>query len=211
MPAVRFELPKIYPITDRLISGVSHAEQAALLAAAGAGLIQVREKHLSSRGFFDEAKAAIAAAAEYGVPVIINDRVDLAMMLGAAGVHLGQEDVEPIAARRVLGENAVIGYSTHNIEQALAAIKMPVDYIAFGPIFPTSTKENPDPTVGLENLSEIRKAIGDFPLVAIGGITREKASDVFTAGADSIAVISDLISDPFSIEERFAQFTVKIC
>ena len=208
---MKFELPKIYPITDRKISGISHAEQVALLADAGARIVQVREKYLPSRPFFDEANAAVAAAAEKGIPVIVNDRVDIAMMVNAAGVHLGQEDIEPAAARRVLGESAVIGYSTHTLEQALAAITMPVDYIAFGPIFPTSTKENPDPTVGLEMLSRIRGAIGGFPLVAIGGITTVNAAEVFLAGADSIAVISGLISDPALIRERHSEFTVKIC
>lgn len=137
---------------------------------------------------------------------MINDRVDIALMIGAAGVHLGQEDLPPQAARKLLGPNAIIGFSTHTLEQAVEAAKMPVDYIAFGPIFPTSTKENPDPTVGLERLREIREATGKIPLVAIGGITRENAASVFEAGADSIALISDLISHAATIASKYREF-----
>lgn len=201
-----FQLPRIYPITDRRLSGISHAAQITLLSDGGAEFIQIREKELSSAEFFAEAEAAMAVARARGLRIMINDRVDIALMIGAAGVHLGQEDLPPQAARKLLGPNAIIGFSTHTLEQAVEAAKMPVDYIAFGPIFPTTTKENPDPTVGLEKLREIREATGKMPLVAIGGITRDKATSVFEAGADSIAVISDLISNAATIASKYREF-----
>ena len=132
-----------------------------------------------------------------GVKVIVNDRVDIALCAGADGVHLGQDDMPPHAARTLLGEKAVLGFSTHSVGQAVEAVRhLPIDYIAIGPIFATTTKENPDPVVGLEGLRQVRSAIGDFPLVAIGGITRRNATEVFAAGANSVAVISDLLGDP---------------
>ncbi len=129
--------------------------------------------------------------------MIINDRVDIALALGAPGVHLGQDDLPPEAARKLLGDEAIIGYSTHNVAQAIAAANLPIDYIAIGPIFETGTKKNPDPVVGLDGLRAVRDAIGDRALVAIGGITVENAPSVIEAGANSVAVISALLSgDP---------------
>jgi len=145
-----FRLPRVYPITDVSISGLSHAEQVALLAGGGATLVQIREKHAPPLQFYEQAKAAMAVARERGVQIIINDRVDVALAVGADGVHLGQDDLPPEAARRLLGDTAVIGYSTHSLSQALEVTKLPVDYIAIGPIFQTSTKENPSPVVGLD-------------------------------------------------------------
>src|ERR1700750_1762555 len=118
-----FELPKLYPITDRRLSGLSHAEQAARLIEGGAALIQLREKHLSPREFYVEAEAALKIARARGVKLIINDRADIALALGADGVHLGQDDMPPEAARALLGEGAVIGFSTHSAEQAIAAAR----------------------------------------------------------------------------------------
>ncbi len=197
-----FHPPKLYPITDRRLSGLSHAEQIARLSTGGATLVQLREKHLSARDFYDEAKAALRVARERGVRLIINDRVDIALALEADGVHLGQDDMPPDAARRILGERAIIGFSTHTLEQARAAALLPVDYIAVGPIFATSSKENPDPIVGLEMLREVRLNVGSLPLVAIGGITDEGARSALDAGADSIAVISLLLSEPARIAAR---------
>ena len=197
---MKFILPKIYPITDARISGLSHVEQVRRLIAGGARLIQLREKHAGAGEFFDAAVESIAVAREQGVKVIINDRVDIALATGADGVHLGQDDLLPGDARRLLGEHAVIGFSTHSLEQAEAAIESPVDYLAIGPIFSTTTKENPDPVVGIDGLMAVRKAIGDFPLVAIGGITRSNARSVLGEGAVSVAIISDLISNSERIE-----------
>lgn len=189
-----FRLPRVYPITDTQISGLSHAEQVALFAESGATLVQLREKRAPALQFYEAAKAALAVAAERGVQLLINDRVDIALAVGAAGVHLGQDDLAPDVARRLLGNDAVIGYSTHSVAQAIEAAILPIDYLAIGPIFGTSTKENPDPVVGLEGLRAVRSAIGNLPLVAIGGITRENTAAVVEAGADSAAMISGLWS-----------------
>jgi len=195
------QLPRIYPLTDVQLSGLWHAEQVELLSRGGASLIQLREKRLSPREFYEQAKEAVAVAARSGVQLIINDRVDLALAVGAHGVHLGQDDMPPEAARRLLGPNAVIGYSTHNVEQAIAATKLPIDYLAIGPIFATTTKSDTAPVLGLEGLRRVRRAIGAFPLVAIGGITRANAGEVIEAGSDSVAVISAVLSDPPRITE----------
>jgi thiamine-phosphate pyrophosphorylase len=199
-------LSKLYPITDVRVSGLSHAEQVARLSAGGATMVQLREKHLSPRQFYVEAEEALRVARERGVRLLINDRVDIALALGADGVHLGQDDLGPPAARRLLGPAAIIGFSTHNLEQATEAARLPVDYIAVGPIFPTSSKENPDPTVGVEELRRVRLAIGTIPLVAIGGITRLNARAAISAGADSVACISDLLARPAEIERRTREF-----
>jgi thiamine-phosphate pyrophosphorylase len=202
------QLPKVYPITDRLLSGLSHAEQVACLSEGGAGLVQLREKHLSPREFYGEAEEALKTARAWGVRLVVNDRADIALALGAHGVHLGQDDMPPEAARALLGEEAIIGFSTHNVEQALAASQLPVDYIAIGPVFATSSKDNPDPVVGLEGVRRVRDVVGRLPLVAIGGITRENARAVLEAGADSVAVISALLPlcDPSEITRRTRSF-----
>lgn len=203
---MRIHLPKIYPITDTRLSGLSHAEQVRRLGAGGATFVQLREKHLSPREFYREAEDALRVARELGVRLIINDRADIAHALAADGVHLGQDDLPPAAARATLGERAVIGFSTHNEEQAREAIELPVDYLAIGPIFPTSSKENPDPVVGLEGLRRVRRIVGQIPLVAIGGIRPENAREVLRAGADSVAVISLLLDrGPQEIEGRTRQ------
>jgi thiamine-phosphate pyrophosphorylase len=194
--------PKLYAITDARLSGLSHAEQVLRLCLGGARLIQLREKQAGAREFFAEAEAALRVARKAGVRLIINDRVDVALALGADGVHLGQDDLPPEAARRILGERAVIGFSTHNLEQAELAARLPIDYLAIGPIFATSSKENPDPVVGLDGLHRVRRAVPNLPLVAIGGITPENARETLAAGADSLAVISALLSDPPQIEAR---------
>lgn len=183
---------RFYPLTDRLISGLSHAEQVSHLSKVGATLVQLREKNLSPLDFYLAAIEATQVARESGVKLIINDRVDIAMALDADGVHLGQDDLPPQAARELVGPDMIIGFSTHNLEQVLTATKMPIDYIAIGPIFATSTKESPEPAVGLEGLAKARQAAGQIPLVAIGGITSENKKLVLDAGADAIAVISDI-------------------
>ena len=160
---------RLYPLTDRRLSGLSHAEQVSQLSEGGATLVQLREKILSPFEFYTEAEAALRVARERGVKIIINDRVDIALALKADGVHLGQDDLPPEAARRILGPDAIIGFSTHDPEQARLAAQMPVDYIAIGPIFATATKEASDPPVGLEGLRIVRQTVGTIPLVAIGG------------------------------------------
>jgi thiamine-phosphate pyrophosphorylase len=199
-------LPKIYPITDRRVSGLSHLEQVNRLCAGGATVLQLREKDLSPLDFFNEGKRAVARCKELNVTVIINDRVDIALALDVDGVHLGQDDLPPEAARLILGESAIIGYSTHNAEQVKRAVREPVNYIAVGPIFATTSKSNPDAVVGLDGLRRARELVKGLPLVAIGGITLENAPEVINAGADSVALIAALLSPPGSITARMTEF-----
>lgn len=207
-----FELPKLYPITDRRLSGLSHAEQVSRLCDGGAGVVQLREKCLSPREFYREAEEALKVAHERGVKLVINDRADIALALGADGVHLGQDDMPPGAARSLLGAGAIIGYSTHNVAQAVEAARLPVDYIAIGPVFDTSSKGNPDPVVGLEGVRRVRETVGHIPIVAIGGITAETARAVLEAGADSVAVIGALLAhaDPAEIIQRTRDFLARL-
>jgi thiamine-phosphate pyrophosphorylase len=187
---------RLYPVTDRHLSGLSLAEQVALLSEGGAPLIQLREKTDPPAKFYAEAKMALDIARERGVKIIINDRVDIALALRADGVHLGQEDLPPEAARRILGSAALIGFSTHNLEQAKRAASMPIDYVAIGPIFPTATKKSENPSVGLEGLRILRQTLGPIPIVAIGGITAQNIESVIEAGAHAAAVISDIWTPP---------------
>ena len=209
---MKFELPKLYPITDRRLSGLAHAEQVARLCEGGARVVQLREKHLSPHQFNAEAAEALRVARSFGAKLIINDRADVALLVGADGVHLGQDDMPPRAARLVLVEGRVVGFSTHSVEQAIAAARLPVDYIAVGPVFDTSSKENPDPVVGLEGVRRVRAATGTLPLVAIGGVTSESAPSVIEAGADSVAVIGALVatSDPAEITRRTRDFLARL-
>ena len=199
------DLPKVYPITDTYLSGLSHAEQVSRLIEGGASLIQLRDKHAAPRDFYREAAAALQVARDHHARLIINDRVDIALALKADGVHLGQTDIPATAARRLLGKQAIIGFSTHSPEQARLATESPVDYVAFGPIFPTSTKENPDPVTGLPGLREVGTINPRRPLVAIGGITLANAVEAFKAGADSVAVIAQLVGDPAKIAENMSK------
>jgi thiamine-phosphate pyrophosphorylase len=195
-------LPSVYPITDTNLSGLSHADQLKRLSAGGATLVQLRDKNLSSADFYHQARAALEIARECGTRIIINDRVDIAAALNAEGVHLGQDDLPPEAARELLGKTAIIGFSTHNVLQARKAVDLPIDYLAIGPIFKTSTKSDTEPTVGLDGIREIRRYAGDLPIVAIGGITAENAREVLEAGADSVAMVSTLLSDASAITAR---------
>jgi thiamine-phosphate pyrophosphorylase len=183
---------RLYPLTDRRLSRLSHAEQVSHLSKGGATVVQLREKILSPLEFYREAAEALRVARERSVKIIINDRVDIALALKADGVHLGQDDLPPEAARELLGPEVIIGFSTHTLAQALLSTKMPIDYIAIGPIFSTATKQSSEPAVGLDGLGQVRKAVGEIPLVAIGGITSQNGQDVLDAGADAIAVISDI-------------------
>ncbi len=181
---------------------ISHAEQVEKLIEGGAKIVQLREKYAAPKDFYESAKKALKIARRQNVKIIINDRVDIALVLKADGVHLGQDDLPPKNAREILGEKAIIGFSTHNIKQAISAVKLPINYLAIGPVFATKTKENPDEIVGIEGVKKVREAVGDFPLVAIGGITLENFQDVLDAGANSVAIISDLLSDAEKIAEK---------
>ena len=189
------------------LSGLSHAEQVARLSEGGATLVQLREKHLAPREFYREAEAALRVARANGVRLIINDRVDIALALRADGVHLGQDDLQPEAVRRLLGRNAIIGFSTHNVEQAREAARLPINYIAIGPIFATTSKDDPGPTLGLDGLRIARASVKNIPVVAIGGITRDNARAVLSAGVDSLAVITALaVGDSSKLTDRMRHF-----
>jgi thiamine-phosphate pyrophosphorylase len=194
---------RIYPLTDRQLSGMSHADQVSHLCDRGATLVQLREKVLSPLEFYREAEAALRVARARGIKIVINDRVDIALALGADGVHLGQDDLPPDAARRILGPNAIIGFSTHTPEQALLATTLPVDYIAIGPIFATTTKQGDNSPLGLQGVRLTRQAVTDIPLVAIGGMTLEGAAEILAAGADAVSLIRDL----FVSTTQFAQIS----
>ena len=204
-----FHLPKVYPITDTNLSGLSHAEQVDRLIAGGAVLIQLRDKRAAPSSFYRQAEAALQIARKHNVRLIINDRVDVALALGADGVHLGQTDIPVEAARCLLGERAIVGISTHNLAQAELAATMPVDYVSLGPIFNTSTKENPDPIAGLEMLRAVRIIVGALPVVAIGGITLANSKEAWEAGADAVSSIAALVSDPLKIPENMRQMLAK--
>jgi thiamine-phosphate pyrophosphorylase len=191
-------IPPLYAILDAspeftAESALNIPEIADRLVEAGVELLQYRDKHGSAGRILDSSQALAARFVPKGVRVIVNDRADIAAMAGAAGVHVGQEDLPVDEARKICGAPLWVGVSTHTLEQLRAAEATSADYIAVGPIFPTGTKANPDPVVGLEFLRAARQ-ITRKPLVAIGGITVESASEVYRAGADSIAVIRDLMA-----------------
>lgn len=198
-----FKLPIIYPITDRRLSTLSHIEQVTSLVAGGASFVQLREKEASSREFYDAAIQTLEFASTLAASLIINDRVDIALAADAAGVHLGQDDMSPEKARVLLGDKAIIGYSTHTLEQARDAAALPIDYITVGPVFRTTTKADPDAVVGLDGIRRVREVIGDVPLVAIGGISIEQVAEVLAAGADSVAMVSAIIQDFANITRTY--------
>ena len=188
-------MPKLfplYPVIDLAVLRQPLEPLLAGLAGAGAQWVQLRGKDLSSGDLLRECRRLVALARPLGLKVIVNDRADLAWVCGADGVHVGQEDLPAAEARKILGEQAIIGLSTHGLAQARQAQEAPVDYVAIGPVFPTRTKENPDPVVDRQELQVIREQVAK-PLVAIGGITLENARPLFESGVDSVAVIRDLL------------------
>jgi thiamine-phosphate pyrophosphorylase len=197
-------LPPLYAIVDEEIAarfGWTVPALARACLAGGAGLLQLRAKRVGSGTYLRLCDEVVGLAAETGATVIINDRADLARLSGAAGVHLGQDDLEPSAARDILGSEAVVGLSTHAMDQARGALAQPVDYLAIGPVFGSTTKDTGYPAVGLGVVSEVARlaegaetARTGRPVVAIGGITLERAEAVLEAGAASVAVISDLLA-----------------
>jgi thiamine-phosphate pyrophosphorylase len=186
--------PALYAILDATPAQSTNSllSLAQKLAHAGVQLIQLRAKHTPPRQF-QEIAAALIAAAPKNVRIVLNDRPDIANITHAAGVHVGQEDLPVEAARKLCPTPQWVGISTHNLEQLRAANETSADYIVVGPIYPTTTKVNPDRVVGLDLIRAARK-LTRKPLVAIGGITINSAPEVFQAGADSVAIISDLIN-----------------
>jgi thiamine-phosphate pyrophosphorylase len=208
-------LPPVYPILDTATLdrlGLDWVSAAEALIEGGAQILQIRHKSFWSRDAFSLAEKITGLCRSGELLFVINDRAVYAALLGAA-LHVGQEDLTPADARRVIGEAAILGHSTHSPEQmkeaeiwvAAAGSTNPargqggrsslIDYLAFGPVFPTVSKERPDPTVGIAGLKAVR-ALTRKPLVAIGGITRDNAFTCWNAGADSVAVIADLYPNP---------------
>ena len=186
--------PRVYPILDTETlaqHGIALETAAAALLEGGAGILQVRQKGHWTRELFESARRVACLCREAGAVLVVNDRADFAMLL-EGGLHIGQEDLAPRDARKLIGPDALLGFSSHNLEQLSAAGGEPVDYVALGPVYPTSSKHNPDPVVGVDEVRRLRPLI-EKPLVAIGGITRANAAGVLNAGADSVAVISDLV------------------
>jgi thiamine-phosphate pyrophosphorylase len=200
-------LPRLYSILDAECFRSCVTPAAALLAhagaliAAGATLVQYRNKRGNPREVLSEARE-LRHLAIAGVRLIMNDRPDLCLASGFDGVHVGQEDLSVDGARAVVGPDVWVGISTHSGEQVRQAAQTSADYVAVGPVFATQSKANPDPVIGLEGVRAARAAISK-PLVAIGGITRENARSVIDAGADSVAVISDLLREPAKSVEAF--------
>jgi len=198
-----FEIPRLYAIIDAArVDTISPVEMAEILLDAGVKLIQYRDKNGSSRRLFETSRQIADPVRAAGGIFIVNDRADVALLAGADGVHVGQDDLPVELARRVLEAPGVlakprpgiIGCSTHNLEQVSEADRTSADYIAFGPVFATQSKQKPDALVGLDGLRAARKATRK-PLVAIGGITLASATAVMEAGADSVALIGDLVKD----------------
>jgi thiamine-phosphate pyrophosphorylase len=189
---MRLVLPRLYMILDAALLTLPEKEYAKKLVDAGVRLIQYRNKQASPRQLLDTSRELAAFLNPRDVKFVVNDRADVAAIVNAAGVHVGQDDLDVEQARRVVGIEKWVGFSTHNEEQFRRAADTSADYIAVGPVFATESKMNPDPVVGTELVRKVR-AISDKPIVAIGGITLERAADVIRAGADSVAVISDIL------------------
>lgn len=194
-------MPPVYPILDTASfcrQGIDLVDAAEALLDGGAQILQFRHKEFWSGEIFEDARRIARLCLRNEAIFVVNDRADYAALLHA-GLHLGQDDLAPADARRVIGNDALLGFSTHNAAQMRAGKNEPISYVAFGPVFPTSSKERPDPTAGIDGLREARTLTAK-PLVAIGGITRDNASNCWNAGADSVAVIADLI--PASCTKR---------
>ncbi len=204
------KLPRVYPILDTgtlANAGIGVELAASALLEGGAGILQLRHKNHWSRDVFAAAQGVARLCREAGARFVVNDRADFAMLL-EAGLHVGQDDLAPRDARRLLGRDAIVGYSSHNVPQLCAAGGEPVDYVALGPVYFTGSKQNPDPVVGVAEVARCRPLL-EKPLVAIGGITMTNALEVLRAGADSLAIISGLLPEnptPRALRERMEQW-----
>lgn len=183
----------LYAILDPELAAGPLSDLSSQLAAAGVTLIQLRDKKSPAAQVLSRARELAALLTPLGVRFILNDRPDIAAIAVCGGVHVGQDDLPVEDARRIVGHSRWVGVSTHNLDQLRQAAATSSDYIAIGPIFPTSTKENPDPVVGLDFIRAARR-LTSKPLVAIGGIALESAGEVYRAGADSVAVIRDIVA-----------------
>jgi thiamine-phosphate pyrophosphorylase len=203
---MRLVLPRLYVILDATLLNNSPQDCAQELAAAGVRLLQYRDKAACARDLLKTSRELVSSLRPLGVSLVVNDRPDVAALADAAGVHVGQDDLNPEGARAVVGKEIWVGVSTHSLEQFRRATFTSADYIAVGPIFATTSKANPDPVVGLDLIRQVR-SLTDQPIVAIGGITLERATSVIAAGADSVAVIRDVVcaADPGERARRFLE------
>jgi len=203
---MRLVLPRLYVILDAALLTQPETQMARSLAAAGVRLMQYRNKSAPARVLLEASRALVEELSPRQVRLVVNDRADVAALARAGGLHVGQDDLGVEAARALVGNEAIVGVSTHNLEQFAVAAATSADYIALGPIFETSSKANLDPVVGTHMLCEARR-LTDKPIVAIGGITLERAPEVIAAGADSVAVISDILraADPATRAHQFIE------
>ena len=192
---MRLVLPRLYVILDSALLTIPVEDCAQELADAGVRLLQYRAKDTPALNMLNASRKLASLAIPRGISFIVNDRPDLAILAEATGAHVGQEDLDVEATRGLVGKEKWVGVSTHNLEQFRAAAETSADYVAVGPIFATSSKANPDPVVGTEFIRRVRD-LSDKPIVAIGGITLENAASVIEAGADCVAVISDILRAP---------------
>jgi thiamine-phosphate pyrophosphorylase len=190
---MRLVMPRLYVILDAGLMKASAEETAQQLITAGVRMFQYRSKGGAARETLEVSRRLARIASGAGAKLIVNDRPDIAWLSGAVGVHVGQTDLDVEEARSLIGQGKWVGVSTHNEEQFRAAIASSADYVAVGPVFLTKSKENPDPVVGTEFIRRVR-GLTAKPIVAIGGITLERAAEVVEAGADSVAVIGDILS-----------------
>jgi thiamine-phosphate pyrophosphorylase len=192
---MRLVLPRLYVILDSALLNVPVQDCARELADAGVRLLQYRSKTEPALNLLNFSRSLASLLIPRGVSFVVNDRPDIAVMAGASGVHIGQDDLGVEATRALVGNEKLVGVSTHNLEQFRAAAATSADYIAVGPVFATSSKANPDPVIGTEFIRQVRD-LSDKPIVAIGGITLENAASVIQSGADCVAVISDVLRSP---------------
>jgi len=185
---------ELYVIIDGGLLGGADAEK--VLEAAlrgGADAVQFRAKHFSKRSYYETAAKLLAVTRPQGIPFFVNDHLDVALAISADGIHLGQNDLPCRAARALVPHEMILGTSTHSLHEAARAVEDGVDYVAIGSVFPTSTKENPEAIIGTEMVREVRRLVGQTPLIAIGGITANNVGDVIRAGADGVAVASAVV------------------
>ncbi|HMX61818.1 MAG TPA: thiamine phosphate synthase [Candidatus Sumerlaeota bacterium] len=206
--------PELYCITDANLSGFSHEEQVARMIEGGARIIQLRDKAIDDEGFAQIATKCQALCRAAGVSFVVNDRIEVARAISADVLHLGQDDLPPAEARKIIGEEMLLGISTHNFDQFVRALREPVDYIALGPVFGTTTKQRPDPPPGMDAVREAATIMRDDrrPLVLIGGVTLENLEALQVIAPNAIiAVIGAIVGSPHSIAERVKEFRRRIC
>ena len=208
---MKLAFPSLYAIMDAVLLQTSELTFAEMMAESGVELIQYRNKQASSRSLFQTAQQLSRFCNSRGVRFVVNDRADVAVLAEAGGVHVGQEDLGVEEARAICGATRWVGVSTHSLDQVEQAARTSADYIAVGPIFATQTKQNPDPVVGVDFIRRARR-MTEKPLVAIGGITLERAVEVFRAGADSVAVARDLLcaADPAARAREFLDLAAQV-